>query len=266
MTTRAKTLLSAFIIGLVACGVMALQSVPSRSAQNPAKTSALRDKRDLLLQPEALKLARRLGMRFLSDGPTTSVLSGTLTIGSETQVMQMTRTQTDEGETVEIRVAGRPEPLSWDAQQGMRALSRQPSPDERELVERLVFDSPDQFVLMQLRGASYYIVARAVRPAGANDGYDGPLWTIVRIDDPEQDEAKRPASRWRLYYLNTVTGLVDRIESEVEGRRIVAQISSWTEQHGEKLPAQIVWTRDGQTLMQYSLTNFSHSQNQGVAK
>jgi len=178
----------------------------------------------------------------------------------------MTRTQTDEGETVEVRLAGRPESLSWDAQQGIRAGNHQSAPDERELVDRLVFDSPDQFVLMQFRGASYYTVARTVRPAGANDGYDGPLWTIVRVDDPEQDEAKRPASSWRLYYLNTVTGLVDRIESEVDGRRIIAEISSWTEQNGEKVPAQIVWTRDGQTLMQFSLTNFSHSQNQGLSK
>jgi hypothetical protein len=100
---------------------------------------------------------------------------------------------------------------------------------------------------MQLRGASYYTVARSVRPADAPDGYDGPLWTIVRV--------------WRLYYINTATGLIDRIESEVEGQLIVAEISSWTEQDGEKLPAQIVWTRNGQTLMQYSLTNFSQSQN-----
>ena len=259
MTTRAKTLLSAFIIALVAFGVVALQSPPSPGTQSPEKRP--RHKPNLLMQPEALKLARRLGKRFLAGGTTTSVLNGTLTTGSETQIVQMTRTQTDEGETVEVRVAGDLEPLSWDAKQGMLARSHQPTPDERELLERLVFDSPDQFVLMQLRGASYYTVARAVRPAGANDGYEGPLWTIVRTDDPEQDEAKRPASRWRLYYLNTATGLIDRIESEVEGRRIVADISSWTENNGEKVPAQIVWTRDGQTLMQYSLTNFSHSEN-----
>ena len=131
----------------------------------------------------------------------------------------------------------------------------------RELIERLVFDSPDQFVLMQLRGASYYTVARSVRPADATDGYNGPLWTIVRVDDSQRDEAKTATSRWRLYYINTATGLIDRIESEVDGQRIVAEISSWTEQNGEKLPAQIVWTRDGQALMQYTLTNFSQSQN-----
>jgi hypothetical protein len=151
--------------------------------------------------------------------------------------------------------------LSWDAQQGALENDQQATGSKRELIERLVFDGPDQFVLMQLRGASYYTVARSVRPVDAADGYNGPLWTIVRVNAPQRDEAKTATSRWRLYYINTATGLIDRIESEVEGQRIVAEISSWTEQNGEKLPAQIVWTRAGKTLMQYSLTNFSQIQN-----
>lgn len=131
--------------------------------------------------------------------PTTSLVSATLQIGSETRMMQMTRRQAQDGESVEIAIEGSPNPLAWEATLGVVTPGRQPDPTERELIERLVYDSPDQFVLMQLRGASYYTV-QAVRPAGAADGYDGPLWTIVRTDDPEQDEAKKPVSRWRLYY------------------------------------------------------------------
>jgi len=215
----------------------------------------------LSLQPEALQVARQLGSRFLARKNTTSVVNATLVIGSEPRAMQMRRTQARDGESVEIAVEGSPGPLTWNAKQGALTSGRERGPTERDLIERLVFDSPDQFVLMQFRGASYYTVARAVRPVDAPDGYEGPLWTIVRTDDPEQDEAKRPLSRWRLYYINTTTYLIDRIECEVQGQRIVAEISSWTEQNGEKLPAQIVWTRDGQTLMQYTLRSFSQSQN-----
>lgn len=270
MSARAKTLVCALLIGLFACGATALlvtvyakritNGQPSLTTQQPTKARSGSARRNLSLQPEAMKLARRLGARFVSDNSPTSVLDGTLTIGSETRTIQMMRKQSDDGETVEIREAGAPL-LSWDAKQGALETGQQASDSKRELIERLVFDSPDQFVLMQLRGASYYTVARSVRPVDAPDGYDGPLWTIVRVADPEREDAKRSASRWRLYYLNAATGLIDRIESEVEGQRIVAEISSWREQGGEKLPAQIVWTRDGQTLMQYSLTNFSHSHN-----
>jgi hypothetical protein len=266
MSARTKTLVCVCVlsIGLVACGATLLvaavgHTTDEQPTQIPAKARNTPARRNLSLQPEASKMVRRLGARFLSDN-TTSALVGTLTIDSVTRPVQMMRKQSKDGESVEIRVEGS-ELLSWDTKQGALAADQKATGNKRELIERLVFDSPDQFVLMQLRGASYYTVAQSVRPADASDGYEGPLWTIVRVDDPERDEAKKPASPWRLYYINTTTGLIDRIESEVEGRRIVAEISSWTEQNGEQLPAQIVWTRDGQTLMQYSLTNFSQSQN-----
>ena len=258
----------ALVIGLVACGATALlvTRAAGRNSKKVVTQIATQNrtasrKRNLVLQPEALKLARKLGARFLADETKTYAVLGTLTIGSEARTMQMMRTQTQDGESVEIRLTDSPAILTWDAEKGGTASGRNATDGERALIERLVFDSPDQFVLMQFRGASYYTVARAARPVNAPDGYDGPLWTIVRVDDPERDATKKPESRWRLYYLNTATGLIDRIESEVEGKRILAEFSSWTEQNGEKFPARIVWTRDGKTLMQYSLTSFSQSQD-----
>jgi len=217
--------------------------------------------KNLALQPEAFKLALRLGARFSPGRTRTSVIAGTLTIGSEARNMQLTRKQTNNGESVEIEVADSQTSLIWDAERGRLSSASQLTESDSELIERLVFDSPDQFVLMQLRGASYTTIAKGVRPAKATDGYSGALWTIVRVDDPERDETKRPISPWRLYYLNTRTGLIDRIESEVRGQRIMAEISSWTDQGGEKLPAQIVWTAGRQELMRYSLTTFSLSLN-----
>jgi hypothetical protein len=76
---------------------------------------------------------------------------------------------------------------------------------DRQLLERVVFDSADQFVLAQLRGASYYTIARNVRPDEVGESYDGPVWTVVRINDPDRDEQRKPESSWRLYYINTAT-------------------------------------------------------------
>lgn len=221
------------------------------------KSSAKSRHRNLSLQPEAFNMSRRLGQRFAAGKREKSILFGTLTIGSEQRAVQTTRMQTDTGEQVEIAVVGSLAGLTWEASQGALSSGTRATGSDRELIERLVLDSPDQFVLAQLRGASYFTVARNVRPADAGDNYKGPLWNIVRINDPEQDETKRPQSRWRLYYLNAVTGLIERIESEVQGQRISTQLT-WTEVEGEKVPAQITWTRQGQTLMQYRLTSFSH--------
>ena len=240
-----------------------LSSVPARASSGAqdqkAKANGPRP-RNLSLQPEAFNLGRRLGTRFSPGKREKSVLVGTLTIGTERRVVQTIRTQTDDGEQVEIKIAGAPGSLTWDASQGALSSGSRPTGSDRELIERLVLDSPDQFVLAQLRGASYYTLARNVRPVDAGDSYAGSIWDIVRINDPEPDETKRPQSRWRLYYLNAVTGLIDRIESEVGGQRIVAEISGWTDQNGEKVPTQINWIRQGQTLMRYSLVNFSHAE------
>ncbi len=217
--------------------------------------------RNLSLQPEAFNLSRRLGHRFASDRREKSVLVGTLTIGSERRNVQTTRTQTDDGEQIDIKIAGTPGSLTWDSAQGALSSGGRPTGGDCDLIERLVFDSPDQFVLAQLRGASYYTVARDVRPASVDDDYAGQVWNIVRVNDSETDEAKRPPSRWRLYYFNTITGLIDRVESQVQGQRIIAEFSNWIEQNGEKVPTRIVWKQQTQAIMEFNLSNFSHAAN-----
>ena len=216
--------------------------------------------RNLSLQPEAFNMARRLGSRFGATKREVSIAVGTLTIGSDQRQVQTKRVQTDSGEQVEVKIAGSSDTLTWDASSGSLSSGRQANGSDRDVIERLVFDSPDQFVLGQLRGSSYFMVARNVRPAGAGDNYQGPLWNIVRVSDPELDEARRLQSRWRLYYLNTTSGLIERVESVVDGQRIVAEFSVWTNIAGEQVPGRIVWTSQGRTLMEYQLANFSHAQ------
>jgi hypothetical protein len=268
----------------LAVGTVALVKARTRTISNPAVTSAKPGAkseatassiqaaqtkgaktndarpRNLSLQPEAFNMGRRLGGRFAPGKRGKSVLIGTLTIGSERRIVQTTRTQTDDGEEVEIKTSGSPGSLTWDSGQGALSSSSRATGSDRDLIERLVLDSPDQFVLAQLRGASYYTVARNVRPAEADDNYAGPLWNIVRVDDPQRDDEKKPQSTWRLYYVNTRTGLIDRVVSQLRGETIEAEISGWTTLSGENMPSQITWTSRGQTLMTYGLANFSYAE------
>jgi hypothetical protein len=211
-----------------------------------------------VLQPEAAAVNRRIGNRFKSAN-TRSFVAGALTIGSDRQPVTIIRSQTDNGENVDVTLAGRS--FNWSDTEGIRAIQNAAAANaERLAVERLVFDSPDQFVLAQLRGASYQTIVRNLRPTDAGDDYTGPLWTMVRVNDPQTVESIAPKSLWRLYYINSHTGLIDRIESDVDGQRIEASILQWTEQNGEKIPAHIRWTTNGQILMEYQLTSFSQGQ------
>ena len=255
--------------GALAYGVVNSRLVrgrPSPQITNPTflqqqgRGKQAQPSRNLSLQPEAFNMARRLGSRFGASKRAVSVMIGTLIIGSDQRHVQTKRVQTDDGEQVEVKIAGSGDTLTWDAGSGSLSSGRHANGNDRDVIERLVFDSPDQFVLGQLRGASYFTVARNVRPAGAGDNYQGPLWNIVRVSDPELDEARQAQSRWRLYYINTTSGLIERIESEVDGQRIVAEFSDWKTIAGEQVAGRIVWSNQGRTLMEYQLANFSHAQ------
>ena len=220
--------------------------------------------RNLALQPEAFKLSRRVGQRFMSGSREVSVMNGTLLTGSERLPFQIIRRQTDRGEQVDIAINGAPPSLTWSDDEGPKASDRAANETERALIERLALDSVDQFVLAQLKGASYYTVARNVRPAeaGDSDNYNGPLWDLVRVDYHQQDTVPQPLTPSRLYYINSITGLIDKIACEIGGERIEANFSGWQEQAGETVPSRITWARDGQTLMEFQLTNFTHNSQQ----
>lgn len=249
----------------LACAVSAVFLIrASSSSQTLTSTAQTRagKVRNLSLQPEAFKLSRRLGNRFTSTRQIASTLVGTLITGTLQRVINVTRKQTDNGEQVEIKTIGSEAVLTWDAGTGALSSGARASGSERELIERLVLDSPDQFVLAQLRGASYYTVARNVRPAEANETYTGSIWNIVRIDDPQRDTGMKPESNYRLYYVNARTGMIDKIVSEVRGESIEAVVTDWIEQNGEKIPGQITWMKQGQILMQYRVTTFSTGEQQ----
>ena len=240
--------------------VFSRASTKSPSASNNTQTQSQRRKklRNLVLQPEAAAVNRKLGNRFKSENGR-SVLVGTITIGSDRQPVTIIRTLTETGETVELNLTARK--FIWTEAEGIKAGQGAAATEaDRLAVERLVFDSPDQFVLAQLRGASYQTIVRNLRPTDATDDYSGPLWTMVRVNDPQTVEGAGPKSPWRLYFINSISGLIDRVASDVDGQRVEASILQWTDQNGEKLPSQIRWTMNGKTLMQFELQSSSYGQ------
>lgn len=257
-------LLGAALIGIAACAVNALlitRAAPESSLRNTqvsAQQRVRRGPRNLFLQPEALRVSRRLGKRFDRSSRAMTTTVGTLTFGGNQQPLTLVRRQTESGEDVQLTVGGRG--LTWTDRDGIKAASGVVTEMERLLVERLLLDSPDQFVLAQLRGASYFTVARNVRPTDANDGYSGALWDLVRVDEPQTDENVRPLSTWRLYYINVQTGLPDRVEYQLNEQEIRAEFLAWSEAQGERTPSHVRWSSGGHTVMEYQVTNVSLNQ------
>ncbi|HIK12994.1 MAG TPA: hypothetical protein IGS52_22500 [Oscillatoriaceae cyanobacterium M33_DOE_052] len=240
------------------------QSVESNQQQgNPQSANRFHNR--LSLQPVADRMRRRLGQRFQSPGREVSVMLGTLTIGTERHTVRIIRKQDLDSEQVDILLSGGGQPpLSWNSKEGAKVAGNAAAGSHRSLIERLVLDSPDQFILAQIRGAAYRIIARNVRPAeaGDSDDYTGPIWDLVRIGEPGDSDHKQPQSQWRIYYINVSTGLIEKVVSEEQGETIVAELSGWASQDGEMVPTRIVWSRNNQVIMELSLNNIGHGPKQ----
>lgn len=266
-----KTLIPATIILVLTLMVLVIARSGSFRRQQPipqiANATTLQNQkgkekvraRNLALQPEAFRVGRRLGARFDARKPERSVFSGTLMIGSAQKTIQISRTQTDDGERVEISLAETPGLFMWDAAGGAVSGNGRAIGQDRELIERLVLDSPDQLVLAQLRGASYSTVARDARPpeVGGADDYRGPTWDLVRVTESES-RGNKSQSSWRVYYINTATGLIDKIVSQEQEETITAELSEWVNQGGENFPKRITWKLNDRKLMELVLNNLVH--------
>ena len=265
MSRRSKTvLIVAVLLGVAASATGAFlitRAAPDSPAAKPQVAKPRGDSRgprNLHLRSEAFNVSRQLGNRFKPSSRAVSTLVGSLTMGEGQQPVRIVRRQTETGETVELLIGE--SGFRWSEREGIGAGSGVPTDTERLLAERLILDSPDQFVLAQLRGASYFTVARNVRPAAAGDDYSGPLWNLVRVDEPQQNESLRPQSTWRIYYINVQTGLPDRVEYQLNGQDILAEMVEWTEQNGEKTPSHMRWSSEGKTIMEYRAMSISHNQ------
>ena len=255
MFLRSKTVLLwtlPIVILVCAAGAVLIRGTSSQTAVQP-RTGKMRN---LSLQPEAFKLSRRLGNRFESSRQTSSTLVGALITGTLQQEVNVVRKQTSSGEEVGIGVANAA--LTWSDLDGPGASGANVNEGQRMLIERLVLDSPDQFVLAQLRGVSYYTVARNVRSdLGGSGDYTGPLWDVIRVEEPDRGATRRPLSNSRLYYVNVQTGLIDKIVSEVREEKIEANVLQWVDQGGEKVPSHIVWKRSNETVQEFRVTSFT---------
>jgi hypothetical protein len=265
MPRKSRTLLFSAVLVLLVAGaasafliIHASTKSPPPITQSPGQRRPTSVLRNLSLRPEALGVARRLGNRFNPSSRAVSVAVGSLTIAGSQQRVTFIRRQTENGEAVELLLGGHG--LTWSDREGIRAPSGLLTDAERSPAERLIFDSPDQFVLAQLRGASYFTVARNVRPADAGDDYTGALWNLVRVTEPQENENSASLSSWRIYYINSQTGLPDRVQYQLNGQEIKAEFLEWTEQNAEKTPSYIRWSANDQTIMEYWTTNVSHKQ------
>jgi hypothetical protein len=204
-------------------------------------------------------MRRFIGSRFTNVGRERSALVGTVTAAGATRTIRINRSQDTNGETVSIALGGGPASLFWSDVSGALSGDQPAVGDERRLIERITLDSPDQFILAQLRGASYYTVATNVVSEEALQSQSvNRAWDAVRVEEPSRAGLTRPESPWRMYFINSSTGLIERIVSSELGQPIIAELSDWVSQQGELIAGRIRWSRNNQLIMQLVVTGAAY--------
>jgi hypothetical protein len=231
---------------------------PPTQSTSPAKSGRALSR--LSFQPEANKMRRRLGQRFVLSGREVTASIGMLSVGSNRQPIRIVRTLDDEqGEQVSITVGAPPASLAWSPNAGAVSKDHTLTSNERAIIERIALDSPDQFILAQTRGASYYTIARAVQAAEAADSdASGALWDLIRLAEPQQGHFNNPENTWRIYYINNDTDLIDRIVYQEQLETVTVELADWASRAGEFSPGLIRWTRGKEVVMELSLTNVAY--------
>lgn len=245
-------------------GTMAAEGAFPNAAAKGASDHLRRPPRQpyLSLQPDAARLAHKLGRRYGTPGLEVTALTGTLTIGSEPHAVRIIRRQENHGERLEVTLDGQ-RTFTWTSPDGVKEAGSSASGEHRVLIERLALDGPDQFVLAQLRGASYQLLARRMRPVAdsGTDGYTGPVYDVVRVTEPSRGGAARvdPAGEAasRLYHFNSETGLIEKVVSEDVGVEVSAELAEWVTKDGETLPSRIRWRRAGAVVMEFKVTGYA---------
>lgn len=244
-----RFLIPALLVGAI--GVFAVLAARKDTAEPARATPGYRN---LSLQPEAARLSTRLGRRFTGSDSDVSVMIGEVVTNETRTPVRVIRRQDQRGEAVEITTNGKQ--VAWSPSQNSTA-NRSLSEFERSLIEKVVFDSADAFVLAQLRGASYQVMARNVRAdLGGADNYNGPLWTVVRVGYSNADMETKPETPFRFYYINSRTGLLDKVVSESNGEEVTATLDGWFTENGETFPSVIRWSIGGRQTMELKIITF----------
>jgi len=148
---------------------------------------------------------------------------------------------------------------------GLAAASSQANlnEDEENLVDSLLHDRPETFLLNAARGQYLRLIAhnvRAIRDSSPN--YTGPLYDVY---DQIAKVDSRPASpeRTKRFFVDARTGLLYRVVYFVTraGKSVQAEtiFSQWTTVQGQATPNQIERRHDGVSVFTYRASSNAYA-------
>jgi hypothetical protein len=138
-----------------------------------------------------------------------------------------------------------------------------PDQYDLDLLETLIFDSAERFLLTNSEGTGFRLLGTRFRlDGGTDEDYSGPFYDIYQgIDhlDFESETRRRP----KKFYVNSDTMTLDLVKYQIERSgstfNVEIRFSNWSNANGQLVPALITRIENGQPVFTLSITGVSAS-------
>ena len=210
------------------------------------------------LDRHVIRALDALGNRFESPAQGRSIMTATFTRSKgEPRQFTIIRELPDK-----LRIEETGLTTQWTiGHDGNRPWARagSPSAEDLRLIETIMRDSMEHFIAGQARGdATFHLGDMFRADDGSNENYTGPFHDILRVDDAfETPEGTK--TRPTLFYLNSRTGLLEKIVYEREEGKIEVQFGEWITIANQKTPGRIIWKENGSVTNQLVITQVAFS-------
>ena len=124
--------------------------------------------------------------------------------------------------------------------------------DEQDVVEMLVYDTPEHFFSTQMLGHGTRLLGSRFRlDDGFSAHYGGPYYDVYQVADRVKTSTEQP-ERLKLYYFNSDTLLMERVTYDLmlNGSvvKVEERIGDWTREQGQQVPRRFERFEDGKSV------------------
>jgi hypothetical protein len=228
------------------------------SGARPA--AAVRDEhvRSGAVWPQLRGALATLGDRLERPGKERVTLSGTIHRGGGSDANAFILVRESSGRVrFQEQDGHRARTVAFDGREAWKPVGR-PDQSEEALLETLVYDSADQFLVAHARGTSTRFLGSRFRlDEGDSEGYGGPFYDLYQISDLDMT-GQEPRRQTRTYYVNSDTLLLERVRYETERAGAVIRVEvlcgDWRDVQGQKFPFSVTRLENGVPVMSINVS------------
>lgn len=219
------------------------------------------------LSPKLVWHLKAMGDRLEKPGRERLSVTGTLTRVNDSQTQEVVAVfEFPERLRLTLQTGHQTRMVTFDGEQ-VKAVGNPLDSVEQDLIETLVYGSPEHFFNTQMQGqATRFLGSRFRLDDGSTDNYEGPYYDVYKVGEQIR-VATEPTERLKLYYFNSETLLLERVSYEIDRNGSTVQVEErlggWTKEQGQQVARRIERFENGQSVFVLTVRSAGLSRRAG---